>query len=212
MDTNGLFNLTLTDGGGSELIANSTLRGVVSSNDTLYLGLTVRGNAEILPRQQLLSVPYAMMAGDVKKSSGNFTVNGTLTVTNNATIATSLQAASVQIGNTPSVTLSLTNSSLHVSQGLEVGGNLTVKGNITLMSGLQTLPTTTFINRATPGDVITIMNSAPCDGFIILCNNFKFATMTSNPHNGNQCAYYSITAFPSCQPPAAPIPCPRRPS
>lgn len=83
LDTNGLFNLTLTDDAGSQLVAaGDPLSKVVATSSTLYLGLKVSGAAEIAPRQQLLAVPFAMMAGDVKTTSGSLTVNGVLTVTN----------------------------------------------------------------------------------------------------------------------------------
>ena len=82
LDTNGLFNVELSDEAGSVLVANAKLQTVIAGNSALYLGLKVSGANEIAPRQQLLAVPFAMMAGDVKQTSGGLTVNGTLTVTN----------------------------------------------------------------------------------------------------------------------------------
>jgi len=86
LDTNGLFNVELTDANGSILVENAKLQTVIAGNPTLYLGLTVSGSAEIAPRQQLLSVPYAMKAGDVSQTLGGLTVNGTLTVTNSVKV------------------------------------------------------------------------------------------------------------------------------
>jgi len=87
LDTNGLFNVELSDAGAhldSEPLVptQKNLNLVIASGSTLYLGLTVNGAAEIAPRQQLLSVPFAMMAGNVSKASGNLTVSGSLTVLN----------------------------------------------------------------------------------------------------------------------------------
>lgn len=86
LDTNGLFNVELTDANGSIIIANAKLQTVISGNAALYLGLTVPGASEIAPRQQLLSVPYAMLAGDVRQTLGALTVNGTLTATNSVKV------------------------------------------------------------------------------------------------------------------------------
>ncbi len=98
LDTNGLFNLTLSDGSGSPVsdpsASGALLPKVVAANATLFMGLTVSGAAEIAPRQQLLSVPFAMMAGDVRSSSGNFNVNGQLVVTNGVTVTGVIQASS----------------------------------------------------------------------------------------------------------------------
>jgi microcystin-dependent protein len=81
LDTNGLFNVELSDSGaplsaGKLVTTPLALKIVVANNPTLFLGLTVNGGTEIAPRQQLLSVPFAMMAGDVKSSSGEFTAGG----------------------------------------------------------------------------------------------------------------------------------------
>lgn len=84
LDTNGLFNVGLGDSGAPlsnpPLVTTpESLSAVIASRSELFLGLTVTGASEIAPRQQLLSVPFAMMAGDVQSASGNFTVEGTLT-------------------------------------------------------------------------------------------------------------------------------------
>ncbi len=79
LDTNGLFNVEFQDGTGTEIVPNKTLAAVVAANPDLYLGLTVVGSTEIAPRQKLLSVPFALMAGDVQSASKDFTVAGSLT-------------------------------------------------------------------------------------------------------------------------------------
>ncbi|MCF7837323.1 MAG: hypothetical protein K9N49_01710 [Candidatus Marinimicrobia bacterium] len=100
LDTNGLFNVELADGTGSEIIPDSSLAATTSANETLYLGLTVEGSTEIAPRQQLLSVPYALRAGDVNQASADFTVTGTLDVLGGAEVRGTLQAFdAIEVGN-----------------------------------------------------------------------------------------------------------------
>jgi len=85
-DAEGLFNVELSDDVGSALsgLTNSLPEALLNHSD-LFLELEVDGHA-ILPRQQLLSVPFAMLAGDVKNASAGFTVEGDLMVNNGAEI------------------------------------------------------------------------------------------------------------------------------
>ncbi len=141
LDSNGLFNVALDDGAGSPLIANSTLPATISSNQTLYLGLTVEGSTEIAPRQQLLSVPYALRAGDVKEASGDFEVAGVLRANRGAIVEGTIQATeSLQVGNGDSGVATLTAygtgglqvPDLHVSGNASMAHNLDVAGHTTL--------------------------------------------------------------------------------
>lgn len=88
LDTNGLFNVELSDdeNNGTVLVTGGTFSNVFSSA-SVYLGIKVRdSDAEIKPRQKLLSVPFAMMAGDVRSASGDFTVSGQLTASKGLTV------------------------------------------------------------------------------------------------------------------------------
>ena len=137
LDSNGLFNVSLDDGAGSELIANSTLPATISGNEVLYLGLTVQGSTEIAPRQQLLSVPYALRAGDVKAASSDFTVSGTLHVNGGAIVDGTVQAStSLQVGKsgTGIATLTIANGALKVDTKFDGHGTVPV-GAILLWSG-----------------------------------------------------------------------------
>jgi microcystin-dependent protein len=136
LDSNGLFNVTLTDGSGSQVsdpsAAGATIPQVIAAHSMLYLGVLVVGNTEIAPRQQLLSVPYALMAGDVKQSSGDVHVNGTLYTMNGVTAGTSIQAMQTLLVGNGSGVATLTASSTGDLQvpALDVNGNATVTGRI----------------------------------------------------------------------------------
>ncbi len=84
LNEKGLFNVGLSDDAGEPIEGTSTsdsLAAVVarSSSTTLYVGLTVSGSdGETVPRQRLLSVPYATFAGDAANASGDFAVAGLL--------------------------------------------------------------------------------------------------------------------------------------
>lgn len=138
LDTNGLFNVTLTDGSGSQVsdpsAAGATLPYVIAHNSSLFLGVLVTGNTEIAPRQQLLSVPFAMMAGDVKQSSGDVTVNGTLHTVNSVQSEALIQARDgLNIGSAKTGgQVMLMASSLGELQtpALIVSGNASVSGRV----------------------------------------------------------------------------------
>jgi len=149
LDTNGLFNVELDDGAGSELIANSTLTATISSNETLYLGLTVEGSTEIAPRQQLLSVPYALRAGDVKEAAGDFEVAGVLRANDGAIVEGTVQAStSLQVGTAGTGVATLT---AYGTGGLQVP-DLYVSGNATLAHNLDVAGNTTLTHLTATGD------------------------------------------------------------
>ena len=110
----GVFNTEISD----SLQAPSDFQGtrqnlddVLAANGTLYLGLTVVGsNGEIRPRQKLLAVPTASFAHNVKKATGDFTVQG----------ATICQGA-VTVGGSLAVTGKITNQGTDVVP-VPVGG------------------------------------------------------------------------------------------
>ena len=78
LDSSGLFNIEVSDNTGSEIVSG-VLGDVLAANETIYIGLTVSGTSgEIVPRQKLLSVPFAAVAANVSQASGNFTVVGDL--------------------------------------------------------------------------------------------------------------------------------------
>lgn len=81
-DEMGLFNLEVTDTAGSrsaDAPVNAALESVFTNRlaGAVYIGLFVKGSSgEIVPRQRLFAVPFAAVANDVRKISGDVTVGG----------------------------------------------------------------------------------------------------------------------------------------
>jgi|GEM_PF-6931494 len=208
LDTNGLFNVELSDSGTVLSSAPYVLAGnvlslsaVIAAHSTLYLGLTVSGNIEIAPRQQLLSVPYAMMAGDVKSASSGFTVNGELTANAGVKVTGVVDASTVKVGDlSKSVTLKAGETGCLEVQNLNVPGNATVTGNATVsnltVTGATILSGTVqaFSPHKTSDPTIctfkdsekteqTILSSAYTDGFMVISVRWYFNTDGSDGEN-----------------------------
>ena len=133
LDANGLFNITVEDNTGSTISGAPTtsLDTVFAQNDNIFIGLTVAGSSgEIVPRQKLLPVPFATVAANVSRASGNFSVAGKLTATN-ATFSAELTASTLKVTGQSTV------GTLTASGGATVTGDLTVGGTIT---GFGTVP------------------------------------------------------------------------
>lgn len=84
LDSEGLFNVELADGNGSEITPAQFSSLVDALKDaragSLFVGLKVDGSSgEISPRQKILSIPYSSYADDVSKASGAFSVAGKAT-------------------------------------------------------------------------------------------------------------------------------------
>lgn len=162
LDSNGLFNVTLSDDVGSAL-TNGVLSRVLADSAQLFLGLSVGSGEEIKPRQELLSVPYAMLAGDVKTASSNLTVKGAITVDGMAMLTGGVTTVRLQIGD--GVGLTFTNSRLRIADDLTVNGNaalnynLNVIGNTTL-NGLTVNEQTTLNGAATLNGKVTVTGEA----------------------------------------------------
>ena len=200
LDSNGLFNVELSDANGSKLTAppaavDAALTTVLSSPpSSLYLGVTVEGANEIAPRQQLLSVPFAMMAGNVKQA-GDLTVNGTLTVTNGMvagpglTLVSPNKTASLEMkaneageivmpslrvtGNANVAGNAALSQNLTVAGNTVLNGNTTVNGSTVLNGSVQVFSTNRIVNYNNSGlwtsqTPFTLVSSAASDGFIII--------------------------------------------
>jgi hypothetical protein len=212
LDTNGLFNVELSDSGAviqsdPPLASSTALNAVVAGHASLYLGLTVIGSAEIAPRQQLLSVPFAMMAGDVKSASNGFTVNGELAVSSRVKVSGDVEAMNVTVGDaSKNVTLSASSLGCLNVQNLNVPGNITVVGNAAVtgnatvsnltVTGTTTLsgPVQAFSPHKTSDPTIctfkdsekteqTILSSAYTDGFMVISVRWYFDTDGSDGEN-----------------------------
>ncbi len=128
LDTDGLFNVEISDSGSAlpnEDFAYEHLKDVLvaTAGGPLYIGLTVANSSgEIRPRQRILSVPYATIAGDVSSTSGNLSVGGTMT-------AGGVDAGSITTTGAANL------ASLEVSGKAEIGTGLTVKSGTTTING-----------------------------------------------------------------------------
>ena len=119
LDTNGLFNVALSDKTGSAIADGTPSNGLAKAiaehvGTPLYLGLRVvsPAGAEISPRQKLLAVPVATMALDATAASGNLSVAGKVE-SSTAKIAGAATAATFAATNAASV-----------------GGNLSLGGEL----------------------------------------------------------------------------------
>ena len=169
METNGLFNVELSDGTGSlvsDPTATNALNTAIASSSALYLGMKVEGAAEIAPRQQLLSVPYALMAGNVKETLGNLTVKGSLQVKSGVTVTGVIQASdSIEVGkeSTGVATLTAPNGTLNTT-ALNVKGNATVENNLTVIQDATVENNLTVTKNATVTGGLTVTKAATLNG------------------------------------------------
>ena len=130
LDTNGLFNVEVSDAIGSTLLdapATATLPAVfaANANATIHIGLTVAGTSgEIAPRQTLLAVPYANFAANVASASGDLAVGGRLSASS-ATVSNAVSASSMAVSG------ALGAATITTSGAATIGGDLSVGGSIT---------------------------------------------------------------------------------
>ena len=130
VDTNGLFNIEVSDSTGSSLegiSSTATLPAVFAKNadTTLHIGIKVSGTSgEIRPRQTLLAVPYATFAANVANASGDLAVGGNLTASS-VVVSNDVAAGSLTVAG------ALGAASLTTSGTASVGGDLVVGGSLT---------------------------------------------------------------------------------
>ena len=135
IDENGFFNIRVGDGSGEEIggVTGVGLANVISANEasTLYVGLAVDGEtAEIMPRQTLLTVPFAAWAADAARTSGDMRVAGA------ATAARTVVAGGLSASSAFS-TGAATAGSLAIAGRATIPGDLTVAGAV---NGGGTIP------------------------------------------------------------------------
>ena len=134
-DETGLFNLEVSDGSGSktdDAPADASLEGVFARNPAggVYIGLFVSGSAgEIVPRQRLFAVPFAAVANDVRKISGDVTVGGNITMMkgSNKGLVISSSGISQQSGSSAFQDV-VANGTVNASGTITAGGGLVVNG------------------------------------------------------------------------------------
>ena len=128
LDTNGLFNVALSDESGDAIegVVSNGLASALAANSgsPLYLGLTVAGSgAEISPRQKILAVPFATYATDASTASGDLAVAGAVTAAT-ANVAGETDVPAASIGGAVSA------GSISSAGGTTIGGDLSVDNAI----------------------------------------------------------------------------------
>ena len=80
LDTKGVFTIELRDDAGSKIV-DSQLGDVLKKTESgeLWLGVAVNGGGEMKPRQEIVSVPFAIVGLD-SSSAVDFSVSGTARV------------------------------------------------------------------------------------------------------------------------------------
>lgn len=165
LDDNGLFNVMLGQSNGEVVAPDTDLAQVLKDNDghSLYIGLTVdNSTGEIHPRQQILSVPYAAVAGDVSSASGTFTVDKEFYVKSGAEVKGESEfKAKVRITGKDSSNV-----------GLDVSGNTKIGGYTTLSGGLEVAKEASFKEKlkvyrgSTTDDALDIKGKSYFDGAV----------------------------------------------
>ncbi len=137
-------SVNVRDGAFGVVVGDTTPIGpTVFDNATLYIGITVNSDAEMLPRQRLHPVPWAMQASTAQTavaaqelvegggvpgivSFGTGGVSEIAFAPNGGKITNSATGMAITGGTNKTVT---TDGALSVNGALSVGGDLTVAGN-----------------------------------------------------------------------------------
>jgi len=137
-DSEGLFNLAVSDAEGSQLV-NATLESVLkrATPGGLFLGLTVVGSSgEIVPRQCLFATPFAAVANDVRAVSGDLAVGGVIRLGSGNQEVVVSKSGITQKGGSTTVQKLAVNESASVAGALTAGGGvLTADGNGVTVQG-----------------------------------------------------------------------------
>lgn len=166
LNDDGLFNVELSDSNSKISASNGGYEGSYqnlsklfkeTASGQLYIGLTVSGSSgEIHPRQKILAVPFAAVAGDVSNASSTLVVNDRLTVSNNGIDvkgeSTFKNKLSVINGNGVDVAGASTfrNKVTVTGGGVDVTGESTFKSPVSVTGGgISVSGSSTFGNKVT---------------------------------------------------------------
>lgn len=132
-DATGLFNLAVTDEGGalsSETPLYAKLEEVFTRQQAgaVYVGLEVKDSAgEIVPRQRLFAVPFAAVANDVRKISGDVTIGGNISMGASGNVTVTKDGITQTSGSSTFQNV-VANGSVAASGMVTANGGLTVNG------------------------------------------------------------------------------------
>ena len=132
-DATGLFNLEVTDDGGAladETPLYATLAQVFTRQSAggVYVGLEVKDSAgEIVPRQRLFAVPFAAVANDVRKISGDVTIGGVISMGASGNVKVTADGITQTSGASTFQDV-VANGSVSAAGAMTANGGLTVNG------------------------------------------------------------------------------------
>ncbi|MCB0124187.1 MAG: hypothetical protein KDE58_18155, partial [Caldilineaceae bacterium] len=179
------FNVNVRDGAFSVVVgdAGTPVNPAIFNNAQVYIGIAINGEAEMLPRQRLHPVPWAMQAStalnavsadalapnaSVSSIAGPVTVNGDSTVTGNLTVQ----------------------NDLVVNGALALGDDVTTQAVHTVGDSTTTPVTTSYpvsVNRYVVEAIRhgTTPDSVPLDDAIVssLCQDVDGCTVTMGMRN-----------------------------
>jgi hypothetical protein len=115
----GLFNVVLGDSPGSQ-----DLQGALGATPR-YVGITLYGSSEIIPRQRVHGVPWALYATNAAQAA-DFTASGNLVVSRSVTVGGGVQVA----GNVTATKFNGAIGALNTTGSMTVGGNISWTGHL----------------------------------------------------------------------------------
>ncbi len=152
LDEEGHFNTLLMSGGSTiPATAHTNLRDVFIEGGDRFLELAMKGSTPIKPRQQLVSSPFAFLAGNVEQAQGDFIVQGSLTAVHGAHVTGALVADTLKVEGESHIDGSLT-----AQEAATFNKTLTVKGDTVLEGKLTTHKAATFKSDAEVEKKLTV--------------------------------------------------------
>ncbi len=125
LDSHGVFTVELKDGAGSKLV-DASLGDVLraTAKTELWLGIAVNGGGEMKPREEIVSVPFAILGLD-SASADDFEVSATARV------------GGLEVSETLSADTALFQRNFTVEGGATVSGNAAIGGNVEARSDVE---------------------------------------------------------------------------
>lgn len=141
-DETGLFNLEVSDEGGSDIDdakTYETLEKVFVNNQAggVYIGIEVEGSAgEIVPRQRLFTVPFAAVANDVRQISGPIVAGGDIKLGSSGNVVIRSSGIEQKTGESKFYKLTV-DGTLTVSGKITGNADTTINGKLTVNEDVE---------------------------------------------------------------------------
>jgi len=167
LDKDGLFNLEVSDAG-SDLknepfpAISSTLQDVLLAKDagTVFIGLTVEGSTEIVPRQRIFAVPYAAKANrSLGLTGASSPVEGIIKFKQGGEISSS---GITLMGDDSSITVDQLNvQTINASGNIATGSGNTVSAGNLAFTGKLTKDSTEVLPVPVGGIILWFKTTSP---------------------------------------------------